>query len=148
MNANGQGSNFVITEELRKDTFSGENWKCKKFTPLHLADAGFVYAGEGSMVKCSTCDLVTDIEKWFQGENPSQAHARLQPTCQFVIENYFRPNTDTQQSVMRASSAQGSRSVCGTHRATVDSESSERFMEFPIGSNHTSAARSCTGIKS
>uniref|UniRef100_H0WT66 Baculoviral IAP repeat containing 3 n=1 Tax=Otolemur garnettii TaxID=30611 RepID=H0WT66_OTOGA len=47
-----------------------------------LARAGFYYTGVNDKVKCFCCGLMLD--NWKQGDNPTEKHKKLYPSCSFV----------------------------------------------------------------
>ncbi|XP_066227464.1 baculoviral IAP repeat-containing protein 3 [Saccopteryx leptura] len=47
-----------------------------------LARAGFYYTGVNDKVKCFCCGLMLD--NWKHGDNPTEKHKRLYPSCSFV----------------------------------------------------------------
>ncbi|XP_001499925.1 baculoviral IAP repeat-containing protein 3 [Equus przewalskii] len=47
-----------------------------------LARAGFYYTGINDRVKCFCCGLMLD--NWKQGDNPTEKHKKLYPSCSFV----------------------------------------------------------------
>ncbi|XP_053564555.1 baculoviral IAP repeat-containing protein 2 [Bombina bombina] len=48
-----------------------------------LAKAGFYYTGVEDKVKCFSCGLMLD--NWKKGDNPSEKHKRLYPSCSFIL---------------------------------------------------------------
>ncbi|NXH21358.1 XIAP ligase, partial [Bucco capensis] len=55
-----------------------------------LAQAGFVYTGEGDKVKCFSCH--TTIEGWAPGDSAVERHKNLSPSCKFVTESALLEN--------------------------------------------------------
>ncbi|NXN07392.1 XIAP ligase, partial [Indicator maculatus] len=55
-----------------------------------LAQAGFVYTGEGDKVKCFNCH--TTIEGWLPGDSAVERHRNLSPNCKFITESTFLEN--------------------------------------------------------
>ncbi|XP_004385918.1 baculoviral IAP repeat-containing protein 2 [Trichechus manatus latirostris] len=47
-----------------------------------LARAGFYYTGVNDKVKCFCCGLMLD--NWKQGDNPTEKHKKLYPSCSFI----------------------------------------------------------------
>ena len=77
----------INTIQSRASTFISQKWKNVKYYPMHMAEAGFYYRGEGNYVHCFTCKIKSSVDDWFDGETPSQAHVRLKSDCQFVIDS-------------------------------------------------------------
>ncbi|NXK90332.1 XIAP ligase, partial [Formicarius rufipectus] len=50
-----------------------------------LAQAGFVYTGEGDKVKCFSCH--TAVEGWSSGDSAVERHKQLSPNCKFITES-------------------------------------------------------------
>ncbi|KAM4700537.1 baculoviral IAP repeat-containing protein 2 [Discoglossus pictus] len=48
-----------------------------------LAKAGFFYTGTEDKVKCFSCGLMLD--NWKKGDNPSEKHKKLYPSCSFIL---------------------------------------------------------------
>ncbi|KAM6117242.1 E3 ubiquitin-protein ligase XIAP isoform 1-T1 [Pterocles gutturalis] len=55
-----------------------------------LAQAGFVYTGEGDKVKCFSCR--TTVEGWVPGDSAVETHKKLSPNCKFITESTFLEN--------------------------------------------------------
>ncbi|XP_009329031.1 PREDICTED: E3 ubiquitin-protein ligase XIAP isoform X1 [Pygoscelis adeliae] len=55
-----------------------------------LAQAGFVYTGEGDKVKCFSCHTTT--EGWAPGDSAVERHRKLSPNCKFITESTFLEN--------------------------------------------------------
>ncbi|XP_005022182.4 E3 ubiquitin-protein ligase XIAP isoform X1 [Anas platyrhynchos] len=55
-----------------------------------LAQAGFVYTGEGCKVKCFSCHVT--IEGWQPGDSAVERHKNLSPNCKFITESTFLEN--------------------------------------------------------
>ncbi|NXS64417.1 XIAP ligase, partial [Brachypteracias leptosomus] len=55
-----------------------------------LAQAGFVYTGEGDKVKCFSCHAT--IEGWAPGDSAVERHKELSPNCKFITESPFLEN--------------------------------------------------------
>lgn len=52
--------------------------------PERLASAGFVYAGEGTLVQCFHYDCGIKYRAWSKGDNPLSVHQRCNPRCPFL----------------------------------------------------------------
>ncbi|XP_014114263.1 PREDICTED: E3 ubiquitin-protein ligase XIAP isoform X5 [Pseudopodoces humilis] len=65
-------------EHDRQGTFVGFPQDCP-VSVLALAQAGFVYTGEGDKVKCFSCH--TTIEGWLPGDSAAERHKELAPKC-------------------------------------------------------------------
>ncbi|XP_005530065.2 PREDICTED: E3 ubiquitin-protein ligase XIAP isoform X1 [Pseudopodoces humilis] len=73
-------------EHDRQGTFVGFPQDCP-VSVLALAQAGFVYTGEGDKVKCFSCH--TTIEGWLPGDSAAERHKELAPKCKFITESAF-----------------------------------------------------------
>jgi len=76
--------------ESRLRTFN-KNWRFTYITPFEMAQAGFVYLGDGDGVKCHECKL--RVSCWKPGYIPLCTHFALFPRhkCEFVrnyVSNY------------------------------------------------------------
>ncbi|KAK7491880.1 hypothetical protein BaRGS_00016899 [Batillaria attramentaria] len=72
--------------EVRKESF--ENWPtlCSSVFPADLmCAAGFYYSGCTDKVICFTCGI--ELYKWQPEADVWQHHAKLSPTCQFVVSH-------------------------------------------------------------
>ncbi|NWT84640.1 XIAP ligase, partial [Lanius ludovicianus] len=77
-------------ERDRLGTFVGFPQGCP-ISVLALAQAGFVYTGEGDKVKCFSCH--TTIEGWVPGDSAVKRHKQLAPNCKFITESAFLENS-------------------------------------------------------
>ncbi|XP_055342580.1 putative inhibitor of apoptosis [Paramacrobiotus metropolitanus] len=66
--------------EDRLRTFG--NWPLAYISPLSLAEAGYIYTGEGDEVKCVTCNCVHF--DWAMGDKPIFEHRRDNPECPYA----------------------------------------------------------------
>lgn len=51
-----------------------------------LAEAGFVYTGNGDAVVCFACQ--GRVEDWIEGDDPLECHAMFYPGCPFLSESF------------------------------------------------------------
>ena len=71
----------------RYETFL--NWPPQmKQHPALLADAGFIYSGEGDKVVCYYCDK--GLCRWEKEDNPAYEHVKHFPQCPFARQVYAR----------------------------------------------------------
>ena len=77
-------STDMQNETKRMLTFGDWSRKHQK-QPQDLIPAGFFYTGDGDKVQYFSCGGC--IAGWNINDDPWFEHARLHPTCQFVIEN-------------------------------------------------------------
>lgn len=76
----------------RQGTFVGFPQDCP-VSVLALAQAGFIYTGEGDKVKCFSCH--TTVEGWMPGDSALERHKQLSPSCKFITESaYLESNMD------------------------------------------------------
>ncbi|XP_039573437.1 E3 ubiquitin-protein ligase XIAP isoform X4 [Passer montanus] len=80
------GAQGWARERERRATFAGFPQDCP-VPVLALAQAGFVYTGEGDKVKCFSCH--TTIEGWMPGDSAVERHKQLAPHCKFITESAF-----------------------------------------------------------
>ncbi|XP_055336580.1 putative inhibitor of apoptosis [Paramacrobiotus metropolitanus] len=66
--------------EDRLKTF--DKWPLSYVSPRSLAEAGFIYTGEGDEVKCVLCRMVHF--NWMIGDLPKFEHRRISPECSFA----------------------------------------------------------------
>lgn len=71
-------------EHCRLGTFVEFPLSCPVSTSA-LAQAGFIYTGEGDKVKCFSCN--TTIEGWAPGDSAVETHKKLSPNCKFITES-------------------------------------------------------------
>ena len=73
-----------VSEPTRLKSFENKwpNRVCY-ITPQDLASAGFFYNGPSDHVRCYHCGH--GVCNWEMGDNPLEIHARLYPTCGFVL---------------------------------------------------------------
>ncbi|XP_052669604.1 E3 ubiquitin-protein ligase XIAP isoform X1 [Harpia harpyja] len=71
-------------EHYRLGTFAEFPLSCPVSTSA-LAQAGFIYTGEGDKVKCFSCH--TTIEGWAPGDSAVETHKKLSPNCKFITES-------------------------------------------------------------
>uniref|UniRef100_A0A8B9RX99 Uncharacterized protein n=1 Tax=Accipiter nisus TaxID=211598 RepID=A0A8B9RX99_9AVES len=71
-------------EHYRLGTFVEFPLSCPVSTSA-LAQAGFIYTGEGDKVKCFSCN--TTIEGWAPGDSAVETHKKLSPNCKFITES-------------------------------------------------------------
>ncbi|XP_053811839.1 E3 ubiquitin-protein ligase XIAP isoform X3 [Vidua chalybeata] len=84
--ADTDGAQEWAQECDRRGTFAGFPQGCP-VSVLALAQAGFVYTGEGDKVKCFSCH--TTIEGWVPGDSAVERHKQLAPNCKFINESAF-----------------------------------------------------------
>ncbi|XP_037979006.1 E3 ubiquitin-protein ligase XIAP isoform X4 [Motacilla alba alba] len=84
--ADTDGAQEWAQERDRRGTFVGFPQDCP-VSALALAQAGFVYTGEGDKVKCFSCH--TTIERWVPGDSAVERHKQLAPNCKFITEAAF-----------------------------------------------------------
>lgn len=84
--ADADGAQEWAQERERHGTFVGFPQDCP-VSVLALAQAGFVYTGEGDKVKCFSCH--TTVEGWAPGDSPVERHKQLAPNCKFITESAF-----------------------------------------------------------
>nr|XP_054497160.1 E3 ubiquitin-protein ligase XIAP isoform X4 [Agelaius phoeniceus] len=84
--ADTNGAQEWAQERERRGTFVGFPQHCP-VSVLALAQAGFVYTGEGDKVKCFSCH--TTVEGWVPGDSPAERHKQLAPNCKFITESAF-----------------------------------------------------------
>ena len=80
----GYGPKFpcYVTADQREATFVG--WpEGNSIGVADLVAAGFVYTNAGDGVRCHYCG--TGLRNWLYGDDPAAEHARLSPTCQFMV---------------------------------------------------------------
>jgi hypothetical protein len=79
---------FFKTPQQRLASFI--NWPFSTgYWPGQLAEAGFVYTGRERVVRCFMCNQISSVNTWVPPEKPAEAHARLNPTCNYVVDmNY------------------------------------------------------------
>ncbi|XP_069103933.1 E3 ubiquitin-protein ligase XIAP-like isoform X2 [Argopecten irradians] len=69
---------------IRLSSFKG--WSSTSgLTPKLLADAGFLYAGYGDLVRCFCCG--GGLRNWLPGDDPWIEHARWFPDCVYLRES-------------------------------------------------------------
>jgi len=61
-----------------------------RYWPVKLAEAGFVYTGREWVVRCFMCNQISSVNTWIPPEKPEEAHARLNPTCNYVVDVNFK----------------------------------------------------------
>ncbi|NXS79713.1 XIAP ligase, partial [Erpornis zantholeuca] len=88
--ADTDGPQEWVQERDRLGTFVGFPQGCP-ISVLALAQAGFVYTGEGDKVKCFSCH--TTIEGWVPGDSAVEIHKQLSPNCKFITERAFLENS-------------------------------------------------------
>ncbi|CAI9734140.1 death-associated inhibitor of apoptosis 1-like [Octopus vulgaris] len=66
--------------ENRLTTF--QNWTNKHVSKERIAEAGFIYTGGDSKVKCVFCYLI--IDEWNEGDDPFEKHQELNAFCPFL----------------------------------------------------------------
>lgn len=88
--ADTDGAQEWAQERDRLGTFVGFPQSCP-ISVLALAQAGFVYTGEGDKVKCFSCH--TTIEGWVPGDSAVKRHRQLAPNCKFITESAFLENS-------------------------------------------------------
>ncbi|XP_010405986.2 E3 ubiquitin-protein ligase XIAP isoform X1 [Corvus cornix cornix] len=88
--ADTDGAQEWAQERDRLGTFVGFPQGCA-ISVLALAQAGFVYTGEGDKVKCFSCH--TTIEGWMPGDSAIKRHKHLAPSCKFITESAFLENS-------------------------------------------------------
>lgn len=84
--ADADGAQEWARERERRGTFVGFPQDCP-VSVLALAQAGFVYTGEGDKVKCFSCH--TAVEGWVPGDSAVERHKQLAPNCKFITESSF-----------------------------------------------------------
>ncbi|KAF2975885.1 hypothetical protein EK904_008942 [Melospiza melodia maxima] len=84
--ADTDGAQDWAQERERRGTFVGFPQDCP-VSVLALAQAGFVYTGEGDKVKCFSCH--TAVEGWVPGDSAVERHKQLAPNCKFITESAF-----------------------------------------------------------
>lgn len=84
--ADANGAQEWAQERERHRTYVGFPQDCP-VSVLALAQAGFVYTGEGDKVKCFSCH--TTVEGWVPGDSPVERHKQLAPNCKFITESAF-----------------------------------------------------------
>ncbi|NXX89787.1 XIAP ligase, partial [Centropus bengalensis] len=76
-------------EHYRLGTFVGFPLDCPVSVSA-LAQAGFVYTGEGDKVKCFSCRRT--IDGWAPGDSAVERHKQLSPDCKFITESTLLEN--------------------------------------------------------
>ncbi|NXU02032.1 XIAP ligase, partial [Buphagus erythrorhynchus] len=84
--AETDGAQEWAQERDRQRTFVGFPQGCP-VSVLALAQAGFIYTGEGDKVKCFSCH--TTIEGWVPGDSAVERHKQLAPNCKFITESAY-----------------------------------------------------------
>lgn len=80
---------FFKTPQQRLASFI--NWPLStRYWPVQLAEAGFVYTGRDRVVRCFMCSHTSSVNTWLPPEKPEEAHARLNPTCSYVVDMNYK----------------------------------------------------------
>ena len=80
---------FFKTPQQRLASFI--NWPfSKRYWPVQLAEAGFIYTGREWVVRCFMCNHISSVNTWIPPEKPEEAHARLNPTCNYVVDMNYK----------------------------------------------------------
>ena len=61
-----------------------------RYWPVQLAEAGFVYTDREWVVRCFMCNHISSVNTWIPPEKPEEAHARLNPTCNYVVDMNYK----------------------------------------------------------
>ncbi|KAK7476386.1 hypothetical protein BaRGS_00032386, partial [Batillaria attramentaria] len=78
---------------VRRATFH-QGWPEESHQDLaNTALAGFYYTGRGRQVRCWWCGVVIDC--LLSGQDPWEAHARLSPSCRYLVEMRREPATQS-----------------------------------------------------
>ncbi|XP_038604158.1 E3 ubiquitin-protein ligase XIAP [Tachyglossus aculeatus] len=90
-----------VPSEVNKDEeFAEEHNRLKTFanfpsnSPVSsstLARAGFLYTGEGDVVRCFSCRIAVD--RWQYGDSAIGRHRKISPNCRFVNGCHFKNDT-------------------------------------------------------
>ena len=80
---------FFKTPQQRLASFV--NWPFStRYWPVQLAEAGFVYTGRDCVVRCFMCNQISSVNTWVPPEKPEEAHVRLNPTCNYVVDMNYK----------------------------------------------------------
>ena len=80
---------FFKTPQQRLASFI--HWPLStRYWPGQLAEAGFVYTGREWVVRCFMCNHTSSVNTWIPPEKPEEAHARLNPTCNYVVDMNYK----------------------------------------------------------
>ena len=80
---------FFKTPQQRLASFI--HWPLStRYWPGQLAEAGFVYTGREWVVRCFMCNNTSSVNTWIPPEKPEEAHARLNPTCNYVVDMNYK----------------------------------------------------------
>ena len=86
------GDDFLLTSlPINAENYRSEAERIRSFVgwplnesvhPEQLAEVGFVYTGEGSLVQCFQCGV--RCRNWLKGDIPLSVHQRCNPRCAFL----------------------------------------------------------------
>ncbi len=102
------GPPFLPGEELKYELVRLGTYKewpsWARVLPVTLAPEGFYYTGQSDVVSCFACQ--TEVGQWELGQDPSELHHSLAPSCPMVLgQSNNVPNTPLTGSFVAASSA-------------------------------------------
>ena len=65
--------------------------------PIQLAGVGFVFTGEGTLVRCFSCGI--KYRDWKKGDNPFTIHKTCNPCCPFLQTLTCKQKVSNQESL-------------------------------------------------
>lgn len=74
---------FYTPQRVHNNKFYFKIYPNNNITPRQLANAGFIYQGEGDTVRCAYCKV--RVMDWVSTDDPIQIHKDVMPSCPFVI---------------------------------------------------------------